>query len=59
VHKVVHFWLMSATGGSIEAHDAEFDAIEWVAIDEAIERLTYRGEKDIVMTARERLAAGV
>ncbi len=58
VHKVVHFWLMSPTGGSLDDHDREFDVVEWQPADAALERLSYKGERDIVVAALQRLAAG-
>jgi 8-oxo-dGTP pyrophosphatase MutT (NUDIX family) len=29
IHKTVHFFLMEATGGSLEQHDHEFDEVRW------------------------------
>lgn len=54
VHKRVHHWLMEATGGDVADHDYEFDDVSWVPIDEAIERLTYKTEREVVRQA-ERL----
>jgi 8-oxo-dGTP pyrophosphatase MutT (NUDIX family) len=51
VHKYVHFWLMNPVGGDVANHDREFDAVEWVEIDRAVERLTYESDRDIARRA--------
>lgn len=51
VHKYVHYWLMRATGGSLDRHDSEFDAVEWVRAAEAVERLTYATDREVVERA--------
>jgi bis(5'-nucleosidyl)-tetraphosphatase len=48
--EVLHF-LMEAIGGDIADHDEEYDRVEWVPIDEAIWRLTYENEAEIVRKA--------
>jgi 8-oxo-dGTP pyrophosphatase MutT (NUDIX family) len=48
--EVLHF-LMEAIGGDIADHDEEYDRVEWVSIDEAIRRLTYENEAEIVRKA--------
>ena len=50
-NKTVHFYLFSPTGGSIEDHDPEFDFVAWFPWDEAIKKLTYRDEIDMVNKA--------
>ncbi|NIA25282.1 MAG: NUDIX domain-containing protein [Gammaproteobacteria bacterium] len=41
--KVVRYWLMEVVGGDVAAHEpnAEIDAVEWVPIEGAAERLTH------------------
>lgn len=51
-HKWVHHFLMRATGGSTDDHDLEHDRVEWAAIDEAIETLTFENDKNIVRQAK-------
>ena len=49
VHKVVHFFVMEATGGDLAHHDAEYDVVRWVPAAEARLMLTfetYRGVLD-------------
>jgi len=47
-HKTVHFFLMRAVGGSIEAHDAEFDEVRWIDIHEALALLNHATERSVV-----------
>ena len=47
----MHFYLMRPDGGSLEDHDAEFDAVRWVTGDEAMRTLTYKNETDILESA--------
>jgi 8-oxo-dGTP pyrophosphatase MutT (NUDIX family) len=54
-HKTVHFFLMRAIGGSTDAHDAEFDEVRWVDLDEAIALLTHATERAVVEEAAELL----
>ncbi len=51
VHKTVHFYLMSPTGGNPEQHDPEFDVVQWFPIEEALKNLTYANEAKIVRKA--------
>jgi 8-oxo-dGTP pyrophosphatase MutT (NUDIX family) len=54
-HKMVHFYLMEAVGGDTSKHDHEYDLVEWFDLDEAIERLSYPNEVEMVRSARARL----
>ncbi len=54
-HKRVHYYLMEPAGGDVSLHDEEYDLVEWVPIDEAIDRLTYPNEASIARRARERV----
>jgi 8-oxo-dGTP pyrophosphatase MutT (NUDIX family) len=51
IHKTVHYFLMEVTGGSLDAHDHEFDEVRWVPIDEARRLMTYETERQIVEEA--------
>ncbi|MDZ7728275.1 MAG: hypothetical protein U5Q44_08805 [Dehalococcoidia bacterium] len=42
---------MSPIGGSVDDHDHEFDAVEWLPVGEALARLTYPDEHGIVEKA--------
>lgn len=58
-HKFVHHWLMEPLGGSLDDHDVEFDVVTWASIDEAINLLTYPGERQMVTDAAGMLGVHV
>lgn len=51
IHKTVHYFLMEATGGSLDGHDHEFDEVRWLPIDEARRLMTFETERQIVEEA--------
>jgi 8-oxo-dGTP pyrophosphatase MutT (NUDIX family) len=51
VFKNVAFYLFSYRSGSLDDHDEEVDSAEWVPLEEAPERLSYRGERDVAALA--------
>jgi len=53
IHKTVHFFLMNYLQGRTEDHDHEVDEAQWISIDEAISRLSYKSERDIVLKAKK------
>jgi 8-oxo-dGTP pyrophosphatase MutT (NUDIX family) len=55
IHKVVHHWLMRATGGDTSLHDHEYDDVEWLPLDEAMNRISYANERKILAEAARRL----
>ena len=55
-NKTVHFYLMSALGGSTMDHDTEFDTVCWFRIDKAIPSLSYQDETGIMEKASTLLA---
>jgi 8-oxo-dGTP pyrophosphatase MutT (NUDIX family) len=56
VRKRVRFFLMLATGGDVSRHDAEMEEVRWFPLPTAIKRAAYRGERDVMLRAAERLA---
>ena len=50
-NKTVHFFLMRPTGGSPDAHDAEFDEVRWVDLEEALAILNHATERSVVEEA--------
>lgn len=50
-HKTVHFYLMSPVGGHIDQHDPEFEIVQWFAMDEALDALTYDNEAGVLRRA--------
>lgn len=56
VRKVVHFYLMRATGGDISAHDDEMEDVRWFPLATSIRRAAYTGERQILRRAKDHLA---
>jgi len=52
IHKTVYYYLMVATGGDISRHDPEYDRVAWFPIDQALARLTYPNDAEIVRRAK-------
>jgi 8-oxo-dGTP pyrophosphatase MutT (NUDIX family) len=52
VHKTVHFYLLHYLGGSTDDHDHEVDEARWFPIDQAVEQLSFKSEKEIMQKAR-------
>ena len=58
VMKIVSFFLFRYRSGSVEDHDHEVEEALWIPLEEAPERLAYKGEREIAGTALSRLAQG-
>ncbi|HUF05940.1 MAG TPA: NUDIX hydrolase [Candidatus Binatia bacterium] len=58
-HKTVHFFLMRPIGGSVEAHDAEFDEVRWVDLEEALALMSHATERAVAEEAAEAIARAV
>jgi 8-oxo-dGTP pyrophosphatase MutT (NUDIX family) len=54
IAKVVSFFLLDYVSGVLEDHDQEVEHAEWMALDEAARRLTYKGERDMAVAALSR-----
>ncbi len=50
-HKTVHFYLMVPVGGDFAFHDPEFDVVRWFPLDEALGKLAYVNEVDVLRRA--------
>ena len=50
--KTVSFYLIHHTGGSSKHHDWEVDDCKWFSVEEALNIMTYEGEKDMVGKAK-------
>ena len=48
IHKTVHYFLMEAIGGDLDAHDHEFDEVRWVGLAEAEALMSFPTEREIV-----------
>jgi len=55
IAKVVSFYLFDYRSGDVADHDAEVEEARWVTLDEALGQLSYRGEKEMVQRALERV----
>lgn len=51
VFKIVYFFLMEFISGDVADHDHEVDECRWVSIEEAIELMRFKDEKDIITKA--------
>ena len=58
VMKVVSFFLFRYRSGSVRDHDHEVDSAEWVPLEDATRRLTYKGEREMAEAALSSLGAG-
>ena len=54
-HKVVHFYLLEATGGDTANHDWEHDFVAWMPAGEAVRHMSFRNEATIAERAIERM----
>ena len=55
-HKFVHFYLLEYKSGDVENHDHEVEESRWVSFEEALKRLDFKSERDVVAKAREMIA---
>jgi 8-oxo-dGTP diphosphatase len=56
IAKVVSFYLLRYTGGSLDDHDAEVEEARWMPLEEAARTLSYQGERDMAAQALSRIA---
>ena len=55
VRKLVHFFLMRATGGDIAEHDHEMEEVRWFPLTSALRKAAYKGEREVLERAAARL----
>jgi len=53
--KTVYFYLFRYKSGNTQDHDDEVDAVEWFDIDTAINKLSYKSEKETLVKAKKLL----
>ena len=58
IAKVVRFYLMERTGGSLEDHDHEVEVARWVPLEEAAATLSHEGEREMAQRALSAMANG-
>ncbi len=52
-HKFVHWFLMRYRSGNVEDHDHEVLEARWATVDDALEMLVFKNERDVVAKAVE------
>jgi 8-oxo-dGTP pyrophosphatase MutT (NUDIX family) len=58
VMKIVSFFLFRYRRGSVADHDHEVEEALWIPLDEAPDRLAYKGEREMATIALSRLTPG-
>jgi 8-oxo-dGTP pyrophosphatase MutT (NUDIX family) len=58
VMKIVSFFLFRYRSGSVADHDHEVEEALWIPLEEAPDRLAYKGEREMAESALSRLAEG-
>jgi len=53
--KTVHFYLVEYVSGSTADHNWEVDAAEWFPLEEALNKVSYKGDREIVQKAKKML----
>ena len=56
IAKVVSFYLLQYRSGSVEDHDHEVEEARWMPLTQAVQELSYEGEREMVRRALSRLA---
>lgn len=55
IRKTVYYFLMEYISGSITQRDQEMEKVEWLPLEEAEERLTYKGDKQVWQEAKKKI----
>ena len=56
IAKAVSFYLFRYTSGDLADHDHEIEHARWMPLEEAVEALSYEGEREMVLRALSRLS---
>ncbi|MEA2230483.1 MAG: hypothetical protein QOD83_299 [Solirubrobacteraceae bacterium] len=59
IAKVVEFFRLRYISGDVDDHDHEVEHARWLSASEAVETLTYAGERDMVREALLRMQRGL
>lgn len=51
IKKTVYYFVMKFVGGDITQHDFEMENVEWVEMDNVLEKLTYKSDKEVFIKA--------
>ncbi len=54
-HKFVHFFLLAYQAGDVADHDHEVHEARWMHVDEALRRLAFDNEREVMARARVRI----
>jgi 8-oxo-dGTP pyrophosphatase MutT (NUDIX family) len=57
-HKKVYYFLMAHRGGDLAQHDFEVEDVRWFPIAQAIERASYRSEREVLQQVQDRARSG-
>ena len=52
-HKRVYYYLMEYLSGNLDNRDSEVNEASWFGIEEAIKKVTYNGDREILLRAKE------
>jgi len=55
IYKTVHFFLMEAVKENMERRDSEMDEVRWFNLEDAIKKISYRNERDILEGANKEM----
>ncbi|WP_218082135.1 NUDIX hydrolase [Anthocerotibacter panamensis] len=55
IHKQVYYYLMTPRGGSFAEHDHEMSQVVWVSLSEALKRITFATEAEILKRVQAQL----
>lgn len=53
--KTVYYFIMKFLDGDFKDRDQEMEAVEWIPMDEVMDKLTYKSDKDVWREAKEKL----
>lgn len=53
--KTVHFFLLEYVSGNTEQHDFEVDDSRWFPIEEALEKISFKGDRSVLERAQKKL----
>lgn len=55
IKKTVYYFLMEYVSGDIKNHDFEMENVEWLPVDNVLDRLSYPSDKKVWQVARKML----
>ena len=55
IYKTVHFFLMEAVRENRKQRDSEMDEVRWFNLEDAVKKISYRNERDILERANKEM----